>query len=72
MILPSKFTPEVLADLFESGTSLSVVEPGWVQDRGWMVVCRVNPTAGVTFTHDPTSAAEGDSFVILGPGLPPS
>lgn len=71
MILPPRFTPELLADLFDSGTSLSVVEPGWEEERGSMMVCRVNPSTGVTFTHNPATAVEGDSLIILGPGLPP-
>jgi NhaP-type Na+/H+ or K+/H+ antiporter len=69
LILPDHITAEHLTHLMTNGTTIRTTRGAHRLDAGWLTICRVDRTGTLTFDQDPTTAADTDWLVQLGPDL---
>ena len=71
LVLPNRFTPNLIEDLLAEGKRLEVVPADEIQS-GWVAICAVTTDGRVRFDVDETHRGEGDRLVVLGPDLSPT
>lgn len=69
LILPEHITAEHLTHLMTNGTTIRTTRGAHQLGAGWLTICRVDRTGTLTFDQDPTTAADTDWLIQLGPGL---
>jgi hypothetical protein len=69
LLLDNTITARRIAEIVGAGATVRVTQSPTHPRSGWLTMCRVDDAGTVTFDQDPTTAADSDWLVQLGPGL---